>query len=223
MKQLLLVAVLCVVGALTPEEDFDANLKAALVLIDETTATLKQAKDADGERVAAAKMKAANGKLADLKKKDEATFRLALEEYSKLRIKYGKKFAVALWELDAESLRCRQQFGLGSPLTQEIDEFKDASAKMHVINEAKASAALVQIAAIDKAIAAYKIKHGAFPSSLNELTQGKTAFLKEKELWGPWELPYCYDASGLVNRGKKPDVWTETPSKERIGNWPNER
>lgn len=224
MKPTLFVfGVFAIVTTLSPEEDFDANLKAALALFDETTATLKQAKDDKSAAHAAQKIKEINGKLADLKKSDEATFRLSREERDKLRMKYGKKFAPALKALDAEISRCLQKFGFQSPLTKEIEGFKDASAEMDVINEAKASVVPTQIEPIDKAIAAYRAKHRSLPMSLQAMTEGKDALLKQKDLEDPWGQVYRYNPLGPLNDGKKPDVWTEAPSRERIGNWPKEK
>ncbi len=34
---------------------------------------------------------------------------------------------------------------------------------------------------------------------------------------------YQYDAAGKKNGGTKPDIWTETPDKKIIGNWPEEK
>jgi hypothetical protein len=39
-------------------------------------------------------------------------------------------------------------------------------------------------------------------------------------LLDPWGKKYKYDA-GKKNNGEKPDIWTETPDKKIIANWPD--
>ena len=64
------------------------------------------------------------------------------------------------------------------------------------LDEAKESAARLGIAKIETAVGAYKVKHGNFPSSLQELTQateqGQTASLEVTDLVDPWNQQYQY-------------------------------
>ena len=39
----------------------------------------------------------------------------------------------------------------------------------------------------------------------------------------PWGNPYRYDPKGKRNGGKRPDIWTVTPDKTGIGNWPEQK
>jgi hypothetical protein len=91
--------------------------------------------------------------------------------------------------------------------------------------DAKFVKAREQIAALDKAITAYHLKNKEYPPNLQILADKKAnggkALLTFEALFDPWKSPYLYDPAGTMNRGKKPDVWTEAPNKELIGNWMN--
>jgi uncharacterized protein (TIGR03067 family) len=82
----------------------------------------------------------------------------------------------------------------------------------------KQAAAKAQIATLDQATKAYKLKNNEFPAALKDLVPD---YVKNEEaLIDPWKQPYQYDASGPKNNGTQPDIWTVTPTKEVIGNWP---
>jgi len=89
--------------------------------------------------------------------------------------------------------------------------------------DAKVAAAKAQIAVLDKALQAYHLKHEKYPESLKALTEGDKPYVEAAALTDPWKNPYQYDAAGPKNKGKKPDVWTVTPDKETLGNWPAEK
>jgi hypothetical protein len=89
--------------------------------------------------------------------------------------------------------------------------------------DAKVAAAKAQIAVLDKAIQAYRVKHDQYPETLQALTEGDKAFVEASALIDPWKNPYQYNAAGPKNKGKKPDVWTVTPDKKTLGNWPEEK
>ena len=207
----------------TPTDDAEANLKDALVLLHDLTGTLKTVKDPKTADGAVAKLKMVNSRLAALKKKDQGTQKLPPEEYLELRTKYGARFDTALQTLDSEVARTIRQLDFDSPLRTEFDRFKEANETMNVMNEAKASAAMVQLKRIDKALQSYKVKTGKFPEFLQRLTEGKDSLMGKMDLTDPWEKPYCYDPSGPRNQGKRPDIWTTTPAEEMIGNWRNEK
>jgi hypothetical protein len=85
-------------------------------------------------------------------------------------------------------------------------------------DKAKVDAAKAQLAALDKAVQAYHKKNNNFPAELMTLVDDK--FVEAKALIDPWDKQFQYDAAGKHNDGKKPDIWTETPDKKTIGNWP---
>ena len=63
-------------------------------------------------------------------------------------------------------------------------------------------------------------KHGAgvnLPPNLKTLVDTKV--VTEKSLVDPWGKAFRYDVSGKRNKGKRPDIWTETPDKQIIENW----
>jgi hypothetical protein len=83
--------------------------------------------------------------------------------------------------------------------------------------------AKTHIQAIDTALQAYRVKNDKFPEGLDKLTEGEKPFLKRESLIDPWKKPYQYEATGPKNDGKKPDVWTVTPDKKTLGNWPEKK
>jgi DNA repair exonuclease SbcCD ATPase subunit len=224
MKPFLPIAgVLLLAAHFSPKDDAEANLKEAFALLHDLTETLKPVKDKKTAEGALPKLKAINTRLAALKKKDEDTQRLFPDEEHELRTKFGAKFDAVMNALDAEVVRTVREFDFNSPLASELDRFKEVNEKMRVMNEAKASAVTVQVMRIDKALRSYKAKTGKSPDTLQNLTEGKDATVRAKDLRDPWGNLYCYDPSGPFNQGKKPDVWTDTPAQERIGNWEREK
>lgn len=89
--------------------------------------------------------------------------------------------------------------------------------------EAKVARAKITIAQLDKGAELYYVKHGKYPESLKALTEGNPPFIEAKALTDPWDKPYKYDREGKNHKGKKPDIWTETPDKQTLGNWPAEK
>jgi general secretion pathway protein G len=62
-----------------------------------------------------------------------------------------------------------------------------------------------------------------WPPSLDILVTGDEsgkAYLDDAgALKDPWEQVYQYDPAGTHNGGRKPDIFTRSPSGEEIGNW----
>src|SRR5262245_49390695 len=83
------------------------------------------------------------------------------------------------------------------------------------LNDAKVSAARLQVKAISDAVGAYNLKHGDWPASLSTLTEkgsdGSQPYLEPDALKTPWGTMYQYDQSGPNNGGNKPDVWADGP------------
>jgi hypothetical protein len=84
--------------------------------------------------------------------------------------------------------------------------------------KAEVDAVRVQIAVLGKAVAAYRVKHSEFPVSLKGLVEKKLVL--PEAIVDPWDKEFQYDRSGKRNHGKMPDIWTVSPSKMIIGNWP---
>jgi hypothetical protein len=57
------------------------------------------------------------------------------------------------------------------------------------------------------------------PTSLKALVDAK--ILSSKSLVDPWGKEFHFEITGKKNQGKSPDIWTETPDKKVIGNWPD--
>lgn len=87
-------------------------------------------------------------------------------------------------------------------------------------DDAKQARARVDVQNLEKAVAAYKVKNGTFPPSLEDLTQGDKPFVEPKALLDPWGQRYHYDA-GRLNKKGIPHLWTEGPkgAKVIIGNF----
>jgi hypothetical protein len=78
------------------------------------------------------------------------------------------------------------------------------------------------IRALSKAALALAAKNDSiFPEKLDDLAP--LLEVGEKALVDPWGNKYQYAAAGKKNGGKQPDIWTETPDKKIIGNWPEEK
>ncbi len=81
------------------------------------------------------------------------------------------------------------------------------------------------MSALTQASQAYFIKNREWPQSLADLLKkdgnGVGPYLENKDaLLDPWMKPFQYDPAGPKNKGLKPDIWTVTPEKVVIGNWP---
>jgi len=92
------------------------------------------------------------------------------------------------------------------------------------LDEARDSAALLQVKTLTQACEAYYTKTGEWPPSLLTLTEkgadGSRPYLEPDALKTPWGTQYQYDPSGPNNGGNKPDIWAESPTKGKVGNWP---
>ncbi len=95
------------------------------------------------------------------------------------------------------------------------------------LDEAKVSAAKLQVKVLTQAAEAYYTKTGEWPPSLATLTQrsedGGRPLLDPDALVTPWKTAYGYDANGQQNGGNKPDIWADIPKGGRVGNWSGQR
>ena len=87
--------------------------------------------------------------------------------------------------------------------------------------KAKVIDAKRQLRDLDNAVAQYRGKNDSLPDSLMSLVDAK--LIDAKGVIDPWGKEYQYDVTGKRNDGKKPDIWTVSPAKETIGNWPAEK
>lgn len=91
-------------------------------------------------------------------------------------------------------------------------------------NEARKSAAKIQVKVLTQAAETYNLDHqGNYPQSLGQLllkdATGKGPYLKNQDaLIDPWGNPYQYNAAGSFNNGTQPDIWSES-QYGKIGNW----
>jgi general secretion pathway protein G len=89
---------------------------------------------------------------------------------------------------------------------------------------AKESAAKVQINNIEKAVETYKLTHGVYPESLQQMCEpegDRPAQLDLKEIVDPWQRPYVLDANTLNPRTQKPLIYSlgKPGGSHMIRNW----
>jgi hypothetical protein len=87
--------------------------------------------------------------------------------------------------------------------------------------EDKVKLARTYIKTIEQVLAVYQLKYGHYPAKLKTLVEGpRPYFAKPEAILDPWGKPWEYNPAGKRNKGKKPDLWTVTPDKQLISNWP---
>ena len=103
--------------------------------------------------------------------------------------------------------------GIGVMVFRYLDESKEKIAKVNLKN-------------LETAVTAYKLSHGNYPDSLQELTQptdGKAAYLETKSLIDPWNRQYVYDPSTTNPQSGMPLIYSQGAnpgSSPQIRNWP---
>jgi len=68
------------------------------------------------------------------------------------------------------------------------------------------------------------VRNGRWPKNLEELlmkNENGGPYLEHRDaLQDPWGNTYRYDINGPMNKGVRPDIWTESPhNRTKIGNW----
>jgi Type II secretion system (T2SS), protein G len=84
--------------------------------------------------------------------------------------------------------------------------------------------ARLMISHIDKAVDAYKARHGGHaPDELKILTENQNSGLTANDLVDPWGRPYHYDPGECHPDTQQPRVWSEGPNPGEpgsiIANW----
>jgi hypothetical protein len=100
---------------------------------------------------------------------------------------------------------------VGASFSADAQEDAEVNLKRDIA-KLKLDIAKLQIERLDIHLEQYYLKHEKYPENLKALTEGDKSTLKASDLLDPWK-----------NKGKKPDVWTVTPDKETLGNWPAEK
>jgi general secretion pathway protein G len=84
-------------------------------------------------------------------------------------------------------------------------------------------AARMGAVSLEKACFTYKMKHHAWPDSLQTLLQADSqtpALLEPNDLKDPFGGTYTYEKSGPMNQGRKPDIYAiDTSDGSKWGNW----
>lgn len=211
------VMAVLLIGASPASGDGDeAVFKGSIKLMKEMGELLKPIKDKAGAEGALPKLMSLNQQLADLKRKE---FRMPPEDESKLFAKHKASVDSAIQSYVPEVRRIAKIPEVSGVLEKPLNRFNETLNTMMVTKHGSKLVAKERINRIDKAIQAYKQKNGKLPATLDELTSTNPAYLIERDLLDPWGRIYQFDPSGPRNRGNIPDVWTETPDGETIGNW----
>jgi len=93
------------------------------------------------------------------------------------------------------------------------------------IGGGKRDEALTQVAGpLTNSCEFFKRMNGRWPDSLEEMlveNQNGGPYLENRDaLRDPWGNVYRYDAKGPMNKGARPDIWTESMGAgEKVGNW----
>ena len=115
----------------------------------------------------------------------------------------------------------RRQAGDGQENRRQKGRRQDRHSRSGVTDKIKATAKdqLVLLTKASRRLQTSRTLH--FPMALNDLVEGIPPFLESKDaLLDPWKQPFQYNPEGPKNGGLRPDIWTVTPDKEEIGNWP---
>jgi general secretion pathway protein G len=94
------------------------------------------------------------------------------------------------------------------------------------LGKAKENLDFSQTHKIAEACDTYKLNNGDYPQNLQQLTEhvGNNPPILEASALVPQSVPggqFGYDPSGAHNNGLRVDVWIDTPSGVRRGNWEN--
>jgi hypothetical protein len=88
--------------------------------------------------------------------------------------------------------------------------------------QAQVEACQSQIARLDAAVEAYRLRYGQYPPDLETLLEpgpdGAPPLLSDPNLLNdPWGIPIEYDLNGVNNNGTRPDIYSD--QHDEIGNW----
>jgi hypothetical protein len=78
----------------------------------------------------------------------------------------------------------------------------------------------IRLHILDAVVQRYLQSNRKLPANLKALVDAKA--LSSKLLVDPWGKKFQYDITGKKTANKEvPDIWTVTPDKKVIGNWPD--
>jgi general secretion pathway protein G len=91
------------------------------------------------------------------------------------------------------------------------------------LEESKDNLTLTQTKALTQACETFRTNNDRWPQNLQELTaqqpNGGQPLLAPDLLNPPCGGEYRYDAAGPNNNGQKPDIYVDSPTGAKIGNW----
>jgi len=91
------------------------------------------------------------------------------------------------------------------------------------LDDSKPDKARADVQTLTRVVELFKARFGTYPATLEELVHppdGRQPFLQaESDLRDAWGHPYNYDPAGLMNQGRRVDIWCVQPDGKLIGNW----
>jgi hypothetical protein len=152
----------------------------------------------------------------------------------------GSLYFVQFSRSEAMARAAMEEAEAARAMAVEAEARSREEAKLALVNEQKAkqqvelfgklTRAREGVTALDKAVAAYKVRQGNYPESLKALTQGedgKPALIEEAALLDPWGRPYVYEPQALHPEDRRPLIYSRGPDPEKpagaIRNWKMEK
>ncbi len=94
------------------------------------------------------------------------------------------------------------------------------------LDKAREDTARMGVSELEKAVEAYKVAYGDYPTDLTILTQaieGRPAALQERALLDPWQRPYVYEPGTRHPQTGRPRIYSQGPNpgdaSKVISNW----
>jgi hypothetical protein len=233
MKLAPMLAVLLAVatGSHTDNGDLEKIVKDKVKSLQDIVAALKTATDSKTAQTALMKMEVALERLivCDEVLADQKVFDLLHKD--KLDAKYDKQLADANSALQAELMRLSKQPELIQVIEKDagwqrwqtvLREHAELHAAMH---KNKIIQARIDVKSLEQAVAAYEVKNGQRPLSLQILAEkqadGGPAYIKDTLLRDPWRQLYIYEPNTLHPNTGVPLIMSQGPPGQKmpIRNW----
>jgi hypothetical protein len=223
MRFCLAALVLILVGVARAGDTAEAFARDSMKNLKDIKPVLASIKDSKTAEAALPKLLDLGKRLEKIEQRARA---LAKDPEQKKRLadfdkKFSKEGEAIMADLGRELTRIRALPGvmkglLELPVLQFID-----------LNSGRVARARVDLRILTQAVQAYFVANGAYPASLDQLTEkqpgGGKPFLEAKSLVDPWGRRYLYDPSTLHPTTGRPLIWSEGPrsgeTPGRIRNW----
>jgi hypothetical protein len=224
MKPLLGVSVMLLSIGSAPAGDAapDVLLEEALKTGTQLKTLLASVKDRETAEAAVPELTEVNKHLDAVQAKLSALEKKAPKEIDALMKKYAGELKALRRDLHREMDRVRK-------LPEAFAVLKD-SPLFVAIDKARTDLARLQVGALSRSLAAYKLTNGDYPSRLEDLTKaerGGKPFVEKADLTDPWGRSFHYDVKERNPLTDEPLVWSEGPRPGEAGsairNWEKQK